>query len=489
MKRKLFFTATMCALMFSTFAFARGATKDTSTPPPNLLPPPVAKPAGLSNCFDYYTFGSIQTSVTPSLAQVSQGSVIAFSGTVTNKNDYPIVDATVYVKIFHDRTGGTKNVNGPDIVDWFPAIEHFALKANESLPLNFKWQVPFDADPGFYKAALYVVSSDRFMLSGIVFTDDVVGSVESFNVVGSTSGDTHFDKTGVTLNGESFHFVALPPIIASTTKDIAVSARLVNTSERTYNGKLSWKLYSWDQLQESRLVTSVSEDVSVNADDSTTVSYTITDTKHALYYLIGTFISSTSGAKSIIGIRFSRVGIAEPRFAFAGINAYPPNQATAFVCMHAVTSLTPVEGARVDLSVVPSGFIAKLFGTIAEVSYTGTILDSIYALSVPVESGATSFDIKAKLYGPDGTLIDSVTIPYRCGDLGAPCDKTDFYAILAIGILILLIIAIVIIKRSRRQGEPDFIAASMPSTMPSAPVAPPPAPAPTFDQSTNQTSV
>ncbi|MHB0865891.1 MAG: hypothetical protein ACYC1Y_03265 [Minisyncoccota bacterium] len=455
-------SAILVALLFAVPAFAQTAVATTSisssapsTPPPSLYETSTAtpKPAGLSSCFDYYRFGSVQASVSPSLSSVAQGSAIAFTGTVNNQNNYPIVDATVYVKIFHDRTGNIKNVNGPDVVDWFPAVAHVTLKANESKPISFTWQVPYDADPGSYKAAMYVDSSDRFELSGLVFTDDVTGSMEPFSVVGNTSGDTHFDKAGVMVNDTPFYFAAYPPTIASTTKTVTVSARVMNTSGTPYAGTLSWKLYYWDQLQSSHLIKESSAALNLNAHSTTTLSYAITDTSHAVYYLVGTLTSSASGAKSVIGVRFVRGGVPEPRVNAMGVSAYPlAGSSTAFVCVHSTSN--DIATGRVELSVTPVGFFAGLFGPLAHASYSGIIPGDIYALTAPIKGSATSFDLTATLYDQQGSVIDRVMVPYRCNDLGAPCaTHTTLIVSIILALLIILGIATLVIRRRAKPTE------------------------------------
>ncbi|MHB1162920.1 MAG: hypothetical protein ACYCZZ_00090 [Minisyncoccota bacterium] len=445
----------LSALLLAVPAFAQTNADTSSSTPPGLYDSstPTPKPAGLSSCFDYYRFGSVQASVSPSLSQVAQGSALSFTGTVNNQNNYPIVDATVYVKIFHDRTGNVKNVNGPDVVDWFPAVAHITLKANESKPISFIWQVPYDADPGSYKAAMYVDSSDRFELSGLVFTDDVTGSMEPFSVVGNTSGDTHFDKAGVTVNDTPFYFAAFPPTIASTTKTVTVSARVMNTSGTPYAGTLSWKLYYWDQLQSSHLIKESSAALNLNAHSTTTLSYAITDTSHAVYYLVGTLTSSASGAKSVIGVRFVRDSVPEPRMNDLGVSGYPlAGSSTAFVCVHSTSH--DIATGRVELSVTPVGFLAGLFGPLAHASYSGLIPGEIYALTAPIKGTASSFDLTATLYDQQGSVIDRVTVPYRCSDLGAPCaTNTTLIVSIVLAFLIILGIAVALIRRRAKPIE------------------------------------
>jgi hypothetical protein len=120
-------------------------------PPPALgQPTAAAAPVGTGNCFDYYHFGSVQVDVTPSVASAVSGVPITFTGKIKNANPYPIVDGSVYVKIFRKRGDGSKDANGPDVVDQFTA-DNLTIPANGQLPASITWNIPAYAASGDYK--------------------------------------------------------------------------------------------------------------------------------------------------------------------------------------------------------------------------------------------------------------------------------------------------------------------------------------------------
>ena len=102
--------AILTALAISCFQPLVALAQDM--PPPAFGQPTAAAPANTINCFDYYHFGSVQVDVTPSVASAVSGVPITFTGSIKNRNPYPVVDGSVYVKIFRERGNGEKDSNG-----------------------------------------------------------------------------------------------------------------------------------------------------------------------------------------------------------------------------------------------------------------------------------------------------------------------------------------------------------------------------------------
>jgi hypothetical protein len=442
--------------------FAAAATPVEDSPPVTL--PYGAIPAGLSSCFDYYSFGSTPIMVSGSLAAVSQGSVIVFNGTVTNRNKHPIVGATIYVKIFKfDADSRKKNVNGPYQVDFFPAATGLTLKAGESTPFSFNWNTPGDAEPGSYEAAFYVVQDNRFELLGLVFTNDIVGATSDFLVVGAKMGVTQFDKDKVTVNGKPYHFAAFVPSIPKGQVDVPISANVTNTAGTAFSSKISWKLYYWDASRASALLAESTAPVTVGPHATSTVSYTVSDTSHSVYYLHGEFMTP-NGSKSIIDIRFNRADVFEPRLNDVGVTAYPLSQGTlAYACFHS-SGAGEAAGVQVDLSVTAPGLFGSLFpSTIAQKTYQGIAPGRLVALAVPMSAAATSFVVHATI-SQNGKQLDSVDIPYSCSDLGAPCQSPLIPVASALAVIVALILLYLFFVRGKH------------STMPPPPQIPPPTP-------------
>lgn len=130
---------------------------------------------GAVDCFDYYTFGSVQVDVAPTLEQTIPGTPLTFTGKIRNDNAYPVVDGQVYVKIFkHDGSSeALVKENGLPLVAFFLAKDHLTLKANSEQSLTIDWQVPEALSGGTYTAAYFFTTAHRYNLLGLSFTDDV----------------------------------------------------------------------------------------------------------------------------------------------------------------------------------------------------------------------------------------------------------------------------------------------------------------------------
>ena len=162
--------------------------------------------AALVSCNDYYHFGSVQAHLSPSSIQGISGAPISFTGTLDNANPYPVVDGTLYVKVFKDRVA--RDANGPDVVDEFAVKSGISIPAKGSVPISFDWNVPSYAQGGNYSMASYFITSSNFNLLGLSFTDDVTGSAMRFKVTGEQSSGVAFNKAGVKINDQTYRFAA-----------------------------------------------------------------------------------------------------------------------------------------------------------------------------------------------------------------------------------------------------------------------------------------
>ncbi|HYE22997.1 MAG TPA: hypothetical protein VEA92_00920 [Candidatus Paceibacterota bacterium] len=420
------------------------------------LPARLTAPEGLTSCFETYRFGSVYADLAPSLTEASQSSSLAFSGTITNENPYPVSDITIWAKVFKVRTEG-KDINGPDVLAWEAVATDLTLKAGETRPLSYEWFVPADAEPGNYQLATYVTNFDRFELSGLTFTDDIVGMKNEFTVVGDSMGAVRFDKDGVTVADRTFYFAAYPPTLPRDTESVPVVATIVNTTPAPYFGTVTWKLHYWDRITNRTLISESTEEVQVNPNETATVSYTVDDTDHAVYYLVGE-LETELGSKSIIGVRFVREGVQEARLNFVTGTPDPESgKGVAVACIHA-TNYTPVENGRIELSARRSGLFYDLLapfgiGDLGFKKYEGLISSEIYALEMPLTAAAASYVVSAKLYQGD-ELVDQVSVPYCEGDKCA----SMIWVYVSVGLILLSLIGIgvyVLLRRRRTTAIPQ----------------------------------
>ena len=307
---------------------------------------------GLVNCFDYYHFGSVQVDVTPTVASAVSGTPITFTGTLRNANSYPIVDGSVYVKIFRERGDGSKDSNGPDVVDQFYALEGISLPAGGSKPVDITWTIPAYASSGSYKVATFFTVSHKFNLLGLPFTDDVVGNTASFKVSGEQKATVAFKKDAVRVGGEQYRFAAFPPREPST-GPVVVEALLTNPASESVTVPVTWTLYSWSGNDPENAIGTRTEQVTIPAGGQKLVSYTVSDSQYPVYLLTGS--AKWHDSSSIINVRFVREGKDQLRINFPAVTSYPltAGEPTAlFSCLHNAGESDVVPDSRLVLTLL-----------------------------------------------------------------------------------------------------------------------------------------
>ena len=390
-------------------------------PPPAFGQPTAAAPANTVNCFDYYHFGSVQVDVTPSVASAVSGVPITLTGKIKNANPYPIVDGSVYVKIFKQRGNGEKDANGPDVVDQFYALENISIPANSELPVSINWQIPSYAVSGEYKIATFFTVSRKFNLLGLPFTDDVVGNTASFKVDGELKNGVSFKKDAVTVAGEKYYFAAFPPR-TSASDPVTVEATLTNSTGESVTVPVTWSLYHWSQNDQANFITTKTEQVTVAAGKSAKVSFVVEDTNHPVYLLQG--VAKWHDSSSIINVRFVREGKDHLRINYPSLMSYPlieGQEATLFSCLHNAGASDSVPGGRLELSLLDhKGEVIHSY------TYTGDVTGAMMGVAekfTPKKTYAT-FTLDAKLYQGE-ELVDQSSVTYDCEKLDPTACSTE----------------------------------------------------------------
>lgn len=379
---------------------------------------------GIVNCFDYYHFGSVQVDVTPSVASAVSGVPITFTGKIKNANPYPVVDGSVYVKIFRQRGSGEKDANGPDVVDQFYAAEGLAVPVNGELPISVNWNIPSYAVSGEYKIATFFTVSRKFNLLGLPFTDDVVGNTASFKVAGELKNGVSFKKDAVTVAGENYYFAAFPPR-TSAADPVTVEATLTNPTGESVTVPVTWSLYHWSQNDQANFITSKTEQVTIAAGKSATVSFVVNDANHPVYLLQG--VAKWHDSSSIINVRFVRSGHDQLRINYPSVMSYPlveGQEATLFSCLHNAGESASVPDGRLELSLLDhKGKVIHSY------TYTGDVTGAMMGVVEKFTPKKTygTFTLDAKLYQGQ-MLVDQSSVTYDCQVLDpslCPTESTD----------------------------------------------------------------
>ncbi len=454
------------SLLLGTFAFPVFAQSNSATPQnteiPSRIPAGsvVAPTAQLPSCFDYYQFGSVQVSLDSRLSQTLAGTDFGLEAHVQNKNTYPLINTNIYIRVFKQRATTEKNVNGPDVVGYFPIAQGLTLKPGEIINIPYTWHVPDDADPGAYQMVSFVNQADRFNFLGLPFTDDITGGQYNFSIVNSTKGGVRFNRSSAVLGGNTYNFAAFSPQINAASTTVPISISVNNTKPDPYTGDVTWKLYKWDGSRPDALISQKTDPLAVQPNGTTTVSYVVTDTFHSVYYITAE-VDTKTGSRSIAAFRFVRANVFEPRIASLEATTYPLSPGSlAFACFHS-SGANKATGVHLELAVKTLPFLGFFSFPIASRSYDGDAPGNILALTLPVTKNLSSFELVATL-NQNGKQIDQVIMPYDCRVLTG-CKDYTIYIVGGI-VLLLLILCIALLLYVRRSSTRVALPAQQPPT-------------------------
>lgn len=369
-------------------------------------------PEGTVDCFEHYTFNSVQADLVPTVSSTVPGVPVTFQGTIANANPYPVVDGSLFVKIFR-KTAGDIQRNGNPVVDAFFAGEDLTVPAKGDIPFSFEWQAPRYLPAGEYEAHFFFLVGKRFNLLGLSFTDDVTGNRSAFSVKGDAPEVPSFDKDAVSLNGASYSFASFAPHFG---KDEVVNADVVltNPSGESRTAEVVWTLSNWSTESGSVLDTRT-ETVTLSPNERKSLRYVADASKSVGSVTVLRAEAHYRDTRSVVGIRFVRDGFDEIRLNFPGIMGYPVKQGernTIFSCLHA-TSADRVDGARLVLTLTDS------FGTVLDTyAYDGPVSGAMMGVKhdfTPKTSSST-FTLSAALE-KDGKTLETYEATYACEDI------------------------------------------------------------------------
>lgn len=382
--------------------------------PAPSLGEPVAPPEGSVNCFDDYKFGSVQVDLSPTLAQTIPGAPLTFTGKLKNDNSYPIIQGSVFVKIFKKEGEDSKiHQNGYPMVAFFEAGKDIAIPAKSEKDFSFSYDVPGNLSGGDYEADFFFVTNDRFNLLGLSFTDDVTGNKASFAITPPNRNQAVFNKHTVTLNKETYRFAAFPPHF---TKDEPVTAtvELANPSNETKTIALKWTLFNWDGLRDDNRLDEKTELITLKGKETKSLSYTTTKQRGSVSYLLAE--AKDKDASSILNIRFVRDGIPEMRLNFPSITNFPIEKGkenAIFSCVHS-TNLPKIDGNEIILTLID----ADTGETLHTYTYEGAVTGAMMGVKQSFTPSKTTGNVNlTTILKNNGKTIDTVTQTYRCEEI------------------------------------------------------------------------
>ena len=422
--------------------------------------------SGDFSCFDYYSFGSVGITVIPEVPQTVSGVPIDFVGEMKNDNSYPILDGALYAKVFRIDTESQEADDAHSVVDQFVVIDDINIEANASLPIEHSWRVPVDAVSGDYYVGYSFVANDRYNVTGIAVTDDIVGASAAFSVSGnSEAAPVEFNKADTTIDGQDYSFAGVPPALSQTDTHV-ISTTLTNPSDQTKTVPLQWTQYAWDGVNQENERYVDATVITLEPNEVREVRYVVQPQEEAVVYV--TAVTQDQQAKSYLNIRYVRDGVEESRLHSPALSQFPlvsGEETTLFTCAHSIAS--PLAN-DVTLSLTLSD---KQGNEIDSYSYTGELSGALsgFGETFTPERNYNYAKLDVTLE-QSGTVVESITIIYDCNDINPEsCNEiiapvvaeTDTQApssslqmlLMVVGVVVLLLILIIMFVMLRKKGN------------------------------------
>lgn len=425
--------------------------------------------AGLStpeaSCSDYYHFQSILFYFSPNKDAFPPGEKITFTGTLENTNNSPISDGFVYARIAR-KSLIPNNKTGNDIVYEGVVLSDVALAPLQKAKKTFSWQVPKGLSGGRYTVDLFFSVGKKFELSGLPFSNEMIGGSTSFVVDGPKGESVFFDRTKSKFNDTVYeHSSDLPLVLPK--EPVVISQTLVNQSNLPKKVNITQELYWWDGINASDKLDTKEEEIFIPAKSEKVVTYSIPSVSLPVYYLRTT--AKTNDTLSIVNTRVT-AQIAKPRLSFAGITALPfGGKATVFACYQ--NTLATLASGTIRLSIFDAEKKAIL--SVSTTTLVGGGVQVISASSLG-EKVHNKVSLEAEIKDGEGKIVDTYKTVIDCSSFDGPnslCSNPSsvdtqtpttnsfkmgvfVYIGIAVALLLILILVFLFYRRKNKQDQP-----------------------------------
>jgi len=361
-----------------------------------------------TKCADYYKFQSVQISLGANLEKYVAGDTVELKGEIVNQNTYPVVGGNVFARVSRKNNNYTEE--GNFIIDEFLIKEKIALKEGEAQELESSWNIPANIAGGDYRIDYFFSVGKKFNLGGLHFSNEVVIGATEFAVESDQKYYISFNRSETVVNGEKYKHIGNWPVFGSDEK-VVIKQPILNSFDEQKEVKITYNLYRWDSLDKNDLKESRTEDISIAAESSTELEYTIAQMNDAVYYL--QIIAESGDIKSIVNIRL--ISLQENiRLNYPAITKFPINKGdnfTLFSCFHNGSNINSKGRVEVILSDKDGTEVGKF-------SYVGVITAGMLAekSEVKAKKDYEFLKLNAKAYDADDRITDEYEVVYDCKD-------------------------------------------------------------------------
>jgi hypothetical protein len=183
---------------------------------------------------------------------------------------------------------------------------------------------------------------------------------------------------------------------------------------------VSLALYAWDAINPDQYVRKETKTVTVPANSTATVSFTVPENQEPVY--LAELSLRYRDVKSYLNVRFVRDGIDKIRINFPSIGTYPlraGEPVEVFMCMHNMADT--MVGATAQLTVFDED--GEVLHTYKEDTYVHGDMGAVVSSFVPKADHATFSVLAEILVG--GVVVASDTMRYECDQFGTCVEEAE----------------------------------------------------------------
>jgi hypothetical protein len=379
------------------------------------LRPFIPKTDSPLQCVDFYREDSVVVHMRTELSQTVPGATLLFTGTVVNRNTYPITKGILIAKVY-------RNVGETDreVVDQFIVKDDITLVAQSEQDISHEWTVPMNESAGTYSIAYYlntgsftVVGESRLNHSPSISNPFTVTS--DFQVVTFESGSTRVNDLPYNVS------TALPYEIRGG-EEVTIKTVITNPTNEQKTLPLQWNQYSRNDVDPSNRRNTKTEVLVLNPRESKEVSYTLTRESDPVLYVTASVLDNE--ARHSIDVVLVRPQLDSVQIDFSGLTGYPlqsNTQQTLFTCLKG-ENLYAINDITVRLLLITSD------GTkIHEYQYKGAVRSELggFGEQFTLPENYNDFSL-VTILEREGRIIGMATTTYSCVDLGStPCGARE----------------------------------------------------------------
>ena len=462
-----FVLSTFIFLVPFSFVFAAGSTA-TSTGVTLALP---------NDCS--LTNANVSVTLNKGTTQVTAGNSVNISGTITNKNSYPIPDVSIVVRLvkFAKKLGSPYDV-ATDTVSRVVSLSGLYLAQSSTANFSLTLHTSSSLLTGPYFAEIFLNGSDQFAVGGNEYLG-IPSAIYPLAISGSQKQTSFLDVDTLKVNGVKPLAQMLSTL--SGVKSATTTMTVVSTYVTPRNTTISWYLYSGNFVNDNNLVATKTESVRLLPSSKTTVSFASSDFVHSKYLLVGEL--QDGDKKSFISDRITRSDIVEPSTRSLYLTSFPISSGTNFVrgCLTenfsnvATTTNISLFLTNTAGSVVWSGNFSRSSSTpVFQFQLPFTLSSSTkQSLNLTLKTSDVSGG-NSKMLSSVSYVCDSMSCPVASTVTAATTNIPSYvpYVLIMVIVLIIVILVLLILFSKKRKSSPISPMSPVSPTPPLKPMSP-----------------